>query len=109
MADILPNLEQERMMRDLVASGVPALVYCAPVAPDLAEFPAAAAAHAEVLKALADLRAAYESPHLRIVVEIPQQITDELSFRDLLHLEATGTGRLPDYLATELAALLEVS
>jgi hypothetical protein len=96
-----------QMLRNLETSGIPTLVYCAPVSPRLAEFPPAAAGHARVLDALVELRSEHQGPRLRIIVELPPEVAEGLAFRDLLHLRQGGAERFPDHLAEQLAILLE--
>jgi hypothetical protein len=89
----------------LAASGIPALIYLAPVSEKLRSFPEASRGYTSVNNTLRDLRQSYSSNKMKIVIDLPAEVEASLFHRDLLHLEKEG--RLPEYLAGEMSTLLE--
>jgi len=91
-----------RLLRD---SGIPTLVYVAPVAPALSSDPAFAAAYRRVRKRLSTLGSEYRGPTLLFEAEFPAQVRASLVFDDYLHL--TDPGALPYHLRDRIVTMKE--
>jgi hypothetical protein len=98
----------DRLLGALADSGLPSLVYVAPVAPEVMADARMRAAVEAVEAQLAGKRARFNSPRLQIVSENPSHTLAGMRFADLVHLE-DESGELPAWLAAQVLALREVS
>lgn len=97
----------DQLLGALADSGVPSLVYVAPVAPKVRSDARMRAAIEAIETRLAEKRARFGSPRLRIVSDNPSHALAGMRFADLVHLE-DESGALPAWLADQLLALREV-
>ena len=90
------------MLSALRESGVPALVYLSPVAPEILADPVTAEKLARVEETLGDVAAEFENNSLRVLNVNPSRHLEPMPFRDLVHL--TEAGPLTRYLAGQIRA-----
>lgn len=96
----------DQLLGALADSGVPSLVYVAPVAPEVTANARMRAAIEAIEARLAEKRAQFGSQRLRIVSDNPSRTLAGMRFADLVHLE-DESGELPAWLAEQLLALRE--
>ena len=94
----------EKMVNKISNSGVPTLIYVAPILPTGGgkEIQAGRARVAAVMQSLGDQ---YGGNTLRVVTDFPDAVTESLVFRDAIHL--TDAGLLPQYIADTLNDMVE--
>ncbi len=98
-----PVYIMRKMLNKIRASGVPTLLYVAPVSSEMRGMGSRKGYNA-VLNTMQNLKSEYENDRLRFVVRIPASITNSLSHSDYLHLSAPG--ELPAYLSTQLSEIV---
>lgn len=92
------------MLEKIRNNDVLALIYLAPVSPQLLEIPESYAGYRSVVELLSSLQDDYQSDKISFVVQFPDEVLDSLRFRDFLHL--SDKGRLPDHIALKINDLV---
>lgn len=101
---VMPRELLEDLLQTIADSGIPAVLYMAPVAPELLENAAAAATYATLKARFQELTAPHQGPGLQILTDVPADISNSLEFADYLHLREPG--RLPAWLAARIDTAL---
>jgi len=91
-----PNELIRKSLDALTKSGIPSLIYVAPVSATMSGVDAVAG-HERVVLAISSLKSEYEGRRMRIVESIPREVVDTMKFRDYLHPEEAGS--LPIFLS----------
>ena len=94
------------LMEQVADSGIPTLVYVAPVSPELRKHPEAAAALDAANAGFTRLAERHQGEGIRFVTSFPPSVLDSLSFEDLLHLD--NAGELPAFIEQELSDILRL-
>ncbi len=107
LADTHPDSWQDTLLHQLFESvrnsGIPTLVYLAPVSLAMNET-YAVSAYNSVSNAFHLLKLEYEGETLKFIERFPKRIKETLVFRDYLHLSSPGA--LPAYLSDQLLELI---
>ena len=101
-----PSRILNQMLEKIADSGIPTLVYVAPVSPELRNNPAAAAALDAAGAGFARIAEQHRSNTIRFVEAFPETVLESLSFEDLLHLD--NAGELPAFIEQELSDILSL-
>lgn len=87
-------------------SGIPTLVYLAPMAPDVKDDPEAETALAGIRAHLAALAEEYKGTNVHIVPQVPAGLVSQSDFRDDDGVHLVNPGGFPAYLADEISLIL---
>ncbi len=94
----------KRMLMRLKDSGIPTLVYIAPVSPNMTKPQRALDGYASVLRAFRSYKAMHETESFQILVDFPDEVTSSINFQDYIHLDKGGV--FPEYLSGRVSELV---
>ncbi len=94
-----------KTLQTIQNNGVPALIYLAPISEDITFQDAAYAKYAELYERINQLQKQYSKDNIRIITSLPREVEFSLSHVDFLHLDHPGN--LPDFIAGEIATMIE--
>ena len=99
-----PDTLVKRMLKRLKDSGIPTLVYIAPVSPDMTKPQLALDGYSSVLSAFRSYKAEHETERFQILVDFPDEVISSIDFQDYIHLDKGGA--FPEYLSGRVAGLV---
>lgn len=94
-----------KTLQTISESGIPSLVYLAPLSERVSAQPEAYDKYAQVVQRINEMKKTYEHNNLKIITTLPREVEFSMSHVDFLHMDEPG--KLSDFLAGEIAAMIE--